>query len=151
MANTTQISRSLKIYLDGKEVTRSVSSIRREIRTVRDQLNNAQIGSDEYRKSMERLKTLNGILDEHKRNLSDIKGRIEGVEKQSGSFFSKVQEWVKGGLFLKMGMDSFDALLGKLSQFRDLSMQKESSSANLQALTGLDDASIGRPPRGGVD
>jgi len=70
MANTTQISRSLKIYLDGKEVTRSVSSIRREIRTVRDQLNNAQIGSDEYRKSMERLKTLNGILDEHKRNLS---------------------------------------------------------------------------------
>lgn len=143
MANTTQISRSLKIYLDGKEVTRSVASIRREIRTVRDQLNNAQIGSDEYRKSMERLKTLNGILDEHKRNLSDIKGRIEGVEKQSGSFFSKVQEWVKGGLFLKMGMDSFDALLGKLSQFRDLSMQKESSSANLQALTGLDDASIG--------
>ena len=55
MANTTQISRSLKIYLDGKEVTRSVSSIRREIRTVRDQLNNAQIGSDEYRKSMERV------------------------------------------------------------------------------------------------
>ena len=52
MAQTTKISRSLKIYLDGKEVSNSVKDIRLEMRKVKRELENAQAGSDEYRRSM---------------------------------------------------------------------------------------------------
>ncbi len=131
MAKSTSVSRSLKIYLDGKEVTNSIKDIQAEMRKVRRDLNNAQVGSDEYRRSMEKLGSLNSILTEHKNQLNKIKHEGE-------SLASKAKEWFKTGFFSKIGMDSFDALLGKLTQFRDLFNQKASSAANLKALTGLE-------------
>lgn len=135
MAQTTKISRSLKIYLDGKEFTNSVKDIRAEMRQVKRELDNAQIGSDEYRRSMEKLGTLNGILEEHKNQIKNIKHEGE-------SLFSKAKEWAKQGFFNRIGVNSLDALKNKLLEFRDLFNQKESSAANLKALTGLDDSSI---------
>ena len=52
MAKSATVSRSLKIYLDGKEVTSSVKDIQSEMRKVRRELNNAQVGSDDYRKAL---------------------------------------------------------------------------------------------------
>ena len=135
MAQTTKVSRSLKIYLDGKEFTNSVKDIRAEMRQVKRELDNAQIGSEEYRRSMERLGTLNGILEEHKNQIKEIKHEGE-------SLFTKAKDWIKQGFFTKIGINSLDALKNKLLEFRDLFNQKESSAANLKALTGLDDSSI---------
>ena len=135
MAQTTKVSRSLKIYLDGKEFTNSVKDIRAEMRQVKRELDNAQIGSDEYRRSMEKLGTLNGILEEHKNQIKEIKHEGE-------SLFTKAKDWIKQGFFTKIGINSLDALKNKLLEFRDLFNQKESSAANLKALTGLDDSSI---------
>ena len=135
MAQTTKVSRSLKIYLDGKEFTNSVKDIRAEMRQVKRELDNAQIGSDEYRRSMEKLGTLNGILEEHKNQIKEIKHEGE-------SLFTKAKYWIKQGFFTKIGINSLDALKNKLLEFRDLFNQKESSASNLKALTGLDDSSI---------
>ena len=135
MAQTTKVSRSLKIYLDGKEFTNSVKDIRAEMRQVKRELDNAQIGSDEYRRSMERLGTLNGILEEHKNQIKEIKHEGE-------SLLTKAKDWIKQGFFTKIGINSLNALKNKLLEFHDLFNQKESSAANLKALTGLDDSSI---------
>lgn len=46
MAQSKSVSRSLKIYLDGKEVTSSVKDIKAELWAASRELNEAQIGSD---------------------------------------------------------------------------------------------------------
>ena len=100
MAKSTSVSRSLKIYLDGKEVTHSIKDIQVEMRKVRRNLNNAQVGSDDYRKSMERLGTLNSILTEHKNQLKKIKHEGE-------SLASKAKEWLVLNTFKKQAVKSY--------------------------------------------
>lgn len=142
MAKSVNVNRSLKIYLDGTEVKKSVAEIQKEMRIAQMEMKNAQIGSDNYRRALENLQTLKGILADHKAQLKETTNTVKELEKSGKSFFSEVKNWIKQGFFNKIGFDSFDALLGKLTQFRDLFNQKESSAANLKALTGLDDQSI---------
>ena len=135
MAKSTQISRSLKLYLDGKEVTKTVSELNADLKTARKELRDTQIGSDEYRKALEKVGTLKSMLNEHK-------AQLKSIEQTHESLASKAWEWIKGGFFNKIGFDSFDSLKRKLIEFRDMFNQRESSAANLKALTGLDDSSI---------
>ena len=93
MAASKTISRSLKIYLDGKEVTQNMASIRRELRQARQDLNNAQVGSDKYREAMEKIGTLKGVLKEHQQQLRD-------VEQAGESLFGKAKKWITKAILL---------------------------------------------------
>ena len=128
-------SRNLKLYLDGREVVNNLSGIRKELKEARRELSNAQIGSDNYVRAMERVGELNGMLNEHKHKLKEI-------EETHGNLLQKAKVWVKEGFFNQIGYNSLNGLKNMLAGFRDLFNQKESSAANLKALTGLDDSSI---------
>lgn len=87
------ITRGIKIYLDGNEVTTSVANIRKEMRTVKRELDNAKVGSDEYRAAMERWRELDSVLTNHKRQLRE-------VENAGESLFTKAKKWITKAILL---------------------------------------------------
>ena len=58
MAKSTHISRSLKLYLDGKEVKTTVSDLNKELKEAKKELKDAKIGSNAYRMALEKVGTL---------------------------------------------------------------------------------------------
>ncbi len=72
MANDKQYKRSLKVYIDGKEVENSVAGIQKEMRKLRGEMKNLTIGTEEYEKKAAGMRKLNGILREHRKNVSGV-------------------------------------------------------------------------------
>lgn len=79
MADTT---RSVKIFINGKEIENTMKSIRNEYSKTSAELNHLTVGSEEYNKKIEELKALGSILDEHA-------GRLRRVGEAS-SFMSNM-------------------------------------------------------------
>ena len=72
MANDKMYKRSLKVYIDGKEVENSVAGIQKEMRKLRGEMKNLTIGTEEYEKKAAEMRKLNGILREHRKNVSGV-------------------------------------------------------------------------------
>ena len=144
MANRNKdVRRGIKIYLDGKEVENNARAIQAEMRKLKKEIDGMTVGSEEYVAATRKYQQLNSILQEHRANLKGIGDQTEENAKSSGN-------WLKGGI-AKFNEYSV-AILGvtaaltgvamKLQDFRRKGSEKESSAANLKALTGLDDGSI---------
>ena len=67
MAVTTKkdVRRGIKIYIDGSEVAANSSSIRAEMKNIRESMKHMTLGSDEYREATKKWASLNTILKEH--------------------------------------------------------------------------------------
>ena len=78
--NNKDVRRGIVLYLDGKEVKNNATAIQAEIKKVRTALNNATMGSEEYRRAIEKWKTLQGALAEHR-------AQLKLVEKTHKSIF----------------------------------------------------------------
>jgi len=72
MANDKMYKRSLKVYIDGKEVENSVAGIQKEMRKLRGEMKDLTIGTEEYEKKAAEMRKLNGILREHRKNVSGV-------------------------------------------------------------------------------
>lgn len=72
MANDKMYKRSLKVYIDGKEVENSVAGIQREMRKLRGEMKNLTIGTEEYEKKAAEMRKLDGILRQHRQNVSSV-------------------------------------------------------------------------------
>ena len=138
MAVTTKkdVRRGIKIYIDGSEVVANSSSIRAEMKKIRESMKHMTLGSDEYREATKKWASLNTILKEHEQGLRQI-------DKTQQSLGSRI----KG--FFNMCTAKLTALAGVLysvmnifGKFYDQFSQKQDTAANLKALTGLDDNSI---------
>lgn len=138
MAVTTKkdVRRGIKIYIDGSEVVANSSSIRAEMKMIRESMKHMTLGSDEYREATKKWASLNTILKEHEQGLRQI-------DKTQQSLGSRI----KG--FFNMCTAKLTALAGVLysvmnifGKFYDQFSQKQDTAANLKALTGLDDNSI---------
>ncbi len=138
MAVTTKkdVRRGIKIYIDGSEVVANSSSIRGEMKNIRESMKHMTLGSDEYREATKKWASLNTILKEHEQGLRQI-------DKTQQSLGSRI----KG--FFNMCTAKLTALAGVLysvmnifGKFYEQFSQKQDTAANLKALTGLDDNSI---------
>lgn len=71
--------RQVSIYINGKEVSNSIRAITSEKRKLNAELERMVVGTDEYVQATEELRRVNGILDEHRRNLSGVGKNYEGI------------------------------------------------------------------------
>lgn len=137
------VKRGIVLYLDGKEVQNNAHAIQAEMRKLKKEIDGCTVGSDEYIQKTRQYRQLNTILQEHKANL-------KGIETQTKANAAASQNWLQKGvaMFNKYSvailgfMAAFTGVAMKISEFRKKNMEKESSQANLKALTGLDDSSI---------
>lgn len=137
------VKRGIVLYIDGKEVQNNARAIQGEMRKLKREIDGCTVGSDEYIQKTKQYRTLNGILQEHKANLKSI-------ETQTRTNAAASQNWLQKGVAMFnqysvaiLGFTAaFTGVAMKISEFRKKNMEKESSQANLKALTGLDDSSI---------
>ena len=63
------VNKHINIYLDGKQVENSVTAIRKEMKQLTEDMNNAQIGSDKYVRNAKKIQELKKILNEHREGI----------------------------------------------------------------------------------
>lgn len=137
------VKRGIVLYIDGKEVQNNAHAIQAEMRKLKKEIDGCTVGSDEYIQKTRQYRQLNTILQEHKANL-------KGIETQTKANAAASQNWLQKGIAMFnrysvaiLGfMAAFTGVAMKIADFRKKNMEKESSQANLKALTGLDDSSI---------
>lgn len=137
------VKRGIVLYIDGKEVQNNARSIQAEMRKLKKEIDGCTVGSEEYIQKTKQYRALNGILQEHKANLKSI-------ETQTRANAAASQNWLQKGIAMFnqysvaiLGFTAaFTGVAMKIADFRKKNMEKESSQANLKALTGLDDSSI---------
>lgn len=104
------VKKSIKLYLDGKQVEGSVNNIRSEVRRLTGEMNKLTIGTKEYEDKAREIRKLNSILDEHRRHLKGVGSEAQGMK----GIFSNAIEGIKGK-FGGMGqsvLGNFDDMLG---------------------------------------
>lgn len=133
------VRRGIVLYIDGKEVKNSVTTIKAELRKLTKELNGMTVGSKEYQEQMKKIANLNQILRKHKQELAGVN---EEVKKGPGLVDRFNKAFNKFGTIIASSFAAITGLTLALKSFRDERNKLEESQANLKALTGLDDASI---------
>lgn len=103
-------SRTIKLYIDGKEVEGSVKNIRSRVRELTGEMNKLTIGTKEYEEKAAEIRKLNGILDEHRKHLKGVGDET----KNTSGMFGKMTDMIKGH-FQDMGKSSLGSFEGMLS------------------------------------
>lgn len=92
MANKT-VNRTVRMYIDGKEVDNSLNAIYKELREQKKAWKEAEVGSEDYQKAVRNIKTLNGAIEEHKQEIRSVGTEHTGI---MGKFTGMVNG-MKGG------------------------------------------------------
>lgn len=104
--------RTVKVYIDGKEVEASVGMINKQVRKLQNEMKNLTIGSDEYNKKVKEIRQLNGILEEHRRKLKGVGDEVTGMKGVFGNALDGIK-----GKFGSMGQSvigNFEGMLGNM-------------------------------------
>lgn len=104
------VKKSIKLHLDGQQVSGSVNAIKAEVRKLTKEMNKLTIGTKEYEDKAREIRKLNSILDEHRRHLKGVGSEAQGMK----GIFSNAIEGIKGK-FGGMGqsvLGNFDDMLG---------------------------------------
>jgi len=139
MAKSKSEKRGIYLYIDGKEIVNDVNHIEKECRQLTQQLKTMTMGSEEYNRTMAKIKHLQGILKQHRQ---EIKGITTETKKATISIGSMV-DWFNrfGGVILSV-IGFLTGVTLALRTIRDERNKLEESQAGLKALTGLDDDNI---------
>ncbi len=139
MSNNKDVKRGIVLYIDGKEVTNNVVAIKAEIKKLTKELDNMTIGSREYQEQMAKIKNLNSILKEHRK---EIRATNDEVKKSTFSLGKLVDGFNRFGGFIVSIIGMLTGVTLALRSIRDERNKLESSQASLKALTGLDEDSV---------
>lgn len=104
------VKKTIKLYLDGKEVGGSVNGIRAEVRKLTAEMNKLTIGTKEYEDRAQKIKQLNGLLDEHRRHIRGVREETNKTDGVMGNLMNSIK-----GKFGAMGnsiLGGFDNILG---------------------------------------
>lgn len=134
-----KVKRGVYLYIDGKEINNDITSVQAEIRQLTKDIKDMQIGSEEYTQTVRKIRTLKGILKEHKDTIRQV---TDETKKSTISFGRFVDGFNRFGGFIASMVASLTGLILGLRSLRDEKNKLESSQASLKALTGLDDDSI---------
>jgi TP901 family phage tail tape measure protein len=146
MAENKTVQRTVKLYIDDKEIDNSVNSIKGEVRKMTAELNKMTVGSEEYNAQMKKIGQLSSILDKHKSDLRNVGKEIDSNNskvKEHGNIWSKAADGFNkyAGVFAS-AMATITGVVLSYNKMRAAARDEESSAANLKALTGLDNSSI---------
>ena len=110
----------------------SINDINKAIKEMTRQMNGMERNSDKWKFYKEQIE----------RAREELK-KINSEGKESESWLSRFNnKFAKWGSLVATAVAGFTGLTLTVQKFRQMAMEKESSQANLKALTGLDDQSI---------
>lgn len=78
--------RQVSIFINGKEIAGELRSIYAEKRKITAELNRMTIGSEEYTSAVKDIRQLNGVLDEHRKNIGATGKQYDIVKSGLGAF-----------------------------------------------------------------
>lgn len=128
--------RSIKLYIDGSEIPGTVKEIEAEIRKLQRAWKEMEVGSEEYNQTATKIKTLKGVLNDHKQSLRDIRQEQQSTLSKGVDLFNKYAASIAAVIAAITGV------VLKINEFRKLANAREDAAADVKALTGLDDASV---------
>lgn len=137
MSKNKDVKRGIVLYIDGKAVKSDVASIKAEIRKLTKELDHMKIGSREYNEQMAKIRDLNAIIKQHKAEIRAVN------EEQHLSLSKGVDLFNKYAASVTAVVAALTGVVLKLNSFRKMLHEREDAKANLKALTGLDEDSIG--------
>ena len=130
MASKSTINKRVNIYINGREVSNDIKSIRTEMQKAVNDIARMKRGSDEYNAKAKEIRTLKAIIQEHSQQLrtteqrwSSLNNVANGLKKYSGIILSFVGSLTGATL-------GFQKCAEEAEKF-------EENLDNLSALTGL--------------
>ena len=130
MASKSTINKRVNIYINGREVSNDIKSIRTEMQKAVNDIARMKRGSDEYNAKAKEIRTLKAIIQEHNQQLrtteqrwSSLNNVANGLKKYSGIILSFVGSLTGATL-------GFQKCAEEAEKF-------EENVDNLSALTGL--------------
>ena len=97
MASKSTINKRVNIYINGREVSNDIKSIRTEMQKAVNDIARMKRGSDEYNAKAKEIRTLKAIIQEHNQQLrtteqrwSSLNNVANGLKKYSGIILSFV-------------------------------------------------------------
>ena len=130
MASKSTINKRVNIYINGREVSNDIKSIRTEMQKAVNDIARMKRGSDEYNAKAKEIRTLKAIIQEHNQQLrtteqrwSSLNNVANGLKKYSGIILSFVGSLTGATL-------GFQKCAEEAEKF-------EENLDNLSALTGL--------------
>ena len=109
-----KVSRTIKLYLDGKQINGSVNGIRSEIRKLTREMNRLEVGTEEYQEKAKEISKLNSILAAHRKEVSQVNKEFLSTKERLSQAIDKVKNVGLGIFGLTKGIEGFQSLLGKL-------------------------------------
>ena len=141
MADNKNVSRTLKIHIDGEEVEGSVKNIQGEVRRLTGEMKQLAIGSDEYNKKAKKIRELKGILAEHRRNIQAVGEEYKTLGSRIGAFREGVNKYM-GAVAGAIG--AVTGLTVTVKKSVDQFAQMQEAEAQVQKYTGMTAEQVAR-------
>ena len=125
--------RTVKVYIDGKEVEASVGMINKQVRKLQNEMKNLTIGTDEYNQKVKEIRQLNGILEEHRRKLKGVGEEVGGLK---GMFANLKGQWTKFTGWLGVSVAGIGTAMKLIGDNISTALNFEKSISQLSSLTG---------------
>ena len=129
MAGKT-LSRKVSIYINGKEIESTLSSLQDNMRKLQAQQRKMTIGSEEYIETSMKIREIDGVIREQQRAVKDL-----------GNSWDKTSITIANVAHAVMGLQSvmqmFDAGVGKLKDLAADAAALDDVYADVQKTTGL--------------
>ena len=125
--------RTVKVYIDGKEVEASVGMINKQVRKWQNEMKNLTIGTDEYNQKVKEIRQLNGILEEHRRKLKGVGEEVGGLK---GMFANLKGQWTKFTGWLGVSVAGIGTAMKLIGDNISTALNFEKSISQLSSLTG---------------
>ncbi|MCP3894534.1 MAG: phage tail tape measure protein, partial [Bacteroides sp.] len=139
MAKDKVVKRGVYLYLDGSEIKNDIKSVETEMKGLISAQKKMTIGSEEYVRTAQKIRSLRGIINEHNAQLREVE---TNVKKNSVSIGKLADGFNRFFGLIGAGLAALTGFTLALRSLRDEKNKLEESQAGLKALTGLDDDSI---------
>lgn len=133
------VKRGVYLYLDGSEIKNDIKSVETEMKGLISAQKRMTVGSEEYVRTGEKIRSLRGIINEHNAQLKGVDATIKKNTLSVGKLADGFNRFF--GL-IGAGVAALTGFTLALRSLRDEKNKLEESQAGLKALTGLDDESI---------
>lgn len=128
------IKRGIYLYIDGKEVKNSINEIQREMRAVEREQKLMTVGSEEYVRAGQKIRSLNGILSEHR-------AQLRAVAVEAKNHYISIGKLADGfNRYAAMGASGIAAITGLTFTVRkavDAYAEMEEAESQVIKYTGL--------------
>ena len=81
------INRQVTIYVNGREVEKTIKSLRAELKRLENQQKNATLGSEEYLRVTSDIREVRGILEEATQNTQRLGKEWKSTVEKAAEYF----------------------------------------------------------------